>query len=241
MRGPGRRGRRATVGQSATSSSLRGSSVDLHPHETRTSGTIDNFDVDKQIVAHSTIISNGTKKRGRTRNVALSRRKNENEKLTVDIPNEEEKKCDVGSIELYKLTHCRCEEGSDEGSWVSDIAKDNHRKMLEYKRERQAGGENPVDEEKICAEILGDKSGYVHGRGAGPKPSSSLSDRSYREELDEAKRNARIAQERAEKAEQQVLVFSKQLENQKNIIDDLKEGLVATQRAMVENKNPQQR
>ncbi|KAG8379245.1 hypothetical protein BUALT_Bualt07G0068600 [Buddleja alternifolia] len=39
----------------------------------------------------------------------------------------EEKKGDiVGPIELYKLTHYKCVEGSDEGSWISDIAEDNH-------------------------------------------------------------------------------------------------------------------
>ncbi|KAG8379244.1 hypothetical protein BUALT_Bualt07G0068500 [Buddleja alternifolia] len=101
--------------------------------------------------------------------------------------------------------------------------------MLEYKRERQAGGENSVDEEKICVEVLGYKSGYVRGRRAGPKP--RLSHSSYQEELDEAKRNARVARERADKVEQKVLLFFEQLENQKVTIDDLKEGLVATQRA----------
>ncbi|KAG8371561.1 hypothetical protein BUALT_Bualt13G0100800 [Buddleja alternifolia] len=262
MGGPGRR-------VDLHHSSLRNSSVDLHLHESQISRTIDNVDVDEEIVVNSTSTSSGKKKRGRTRNVTLS-----NEKLTVDIPEEvnrivgvnsqyaitesgclarrfaplqvtkwgrieEDKKLDwlrdfreekkgevVGPIELYKLTRYKCEEGAEEGYWISDIAKENHRKMVECRKEREEAGENPVDEEKICCEVLGFKSGYVSGRGAGPKPSTS---RNYREELDEAKINARIAQE-------QVLVFSEQLENQKTVIEDLKEGLAATQRAMVESK-----
>ncbi|KAG8388598.1 hypothetical protein BUALT_Bualt02G0142200 [Buddleja alternifolia] len=360
MGGPGRR-------VDLHHSSLRTSSVDLHSHESRISRTIENFDVDEEIVVNSTSISSGKKKRGRTRNVALPRRKNAYEKLTVDIPEEvnrivgvnsqyaitesgclarrfaplkvtkwgrieedkkldllrdfrgsfnfgesvrcngvilsqmntqyrnfrhklykkyflrgitpahvdpndweylctyfaseeyqrisrrntenwaaqdarhivgtksfaricrdrEEKKWDVvGPIELYKLTRYKCDEGAEKGYWISDIAKENHRKMVECQKEIEEAGENPVDEEKICCEVLGFKSGYVRGRGAGPKPSTS---RNYREELDEAKRNARIAQEK-------VLVFSEQLENQKTIIEDLKEGLAATQRAMVESQ-----
>ncbi|KAL0360904.1 UNVERIFIED_CONTAM: hypothetical protein Sradi_3774900 [Sesamum radiatum] len=109
--------------------------------------------------------------------------------------------------------------------------------MMELWIEKQAAGESLVDEEQICAEILGYKSGYIRGRGAGPKPKTSFSKQSYREELEDAKRNARIAQDRAIKAEQQVIVFSKQLENQKSVIEELKEGMLATQRAMIESQS----
>ncbi|KAL0367533.1 UNVERIFIED_CONTAM: hypothetical protein Sradi_3643400 [Sesamum radiatum] len=119
----------------------------------------------------------------------------------------------VGPIELYKLTRYKCEKDSENGCWVSEVAKDNYEKMMELWIERQAAGESLVDEEQICAEILGYKSGYIRGRGAGPKPKTSFSKQSYREELKDAKRNARIAQDRAIKTEQQLIVFSEQLEN----------------------------
>ncbi|KAL0325546.1 UNVERIFIED_CONTAM: hypothetical protein Sradi_5123900 [Sesamum radiatum] len=133
----------------------------------------------------------------------------------------------VGPIELYKLTRYKCEKDSENGCWE---------KMMELWIERQAAGESLVDEEQICAEVLGYKSGYIRGRGAGPKPKTSFSKQSYREELENAKRNARIAQDRAIKAEQQVIVFSEQLENQKSVIEELKEGMLATQRAMIESQ-----
>ncbi|KAL0288877.1 UNVERIFIED_CONTAM: hypothetical protein Scaly_2717100 [Sesamum calycinum] len=116
----------------------------------------------------------------------------------------------VGPIELYKLTRYKCEKDSENGCWVSAVAKENYEKMMELRIERQAAGESLVDEEQICAEVLGYKSGYIRGRGAGPKPKTSFSKQSYREELENAKRNARIAQDRAIKAEQQVIVFSEQ-------------------------------
>ncbi|KAL0337733.1 UNVERIFIED_CONTAM: hypothetical protein Scaly_2048400 [Sesamum calycinum] len=142
----------------------------------------------------------------------------------------------VGPIELYKLTRYKCEKDSKNGCWVSAVAKENYEKMMELRIERQAAGESLVDEEQICAEVLGYKSGYIRGRGAGPKPKTSFSKQSYREELENAKRNARIAQDRAIKAEQQVIVFSEQLENQKSVIEELKEGMLATQRAMIESQ-----
>lgn len=108
--------------------------------------------------------------------------------------------------------------------------------IVEHRTEKEATGESQIDEEQVCAEVLGYKSGYIRGRGAGPKPSRSVAKHMYREELEEAKRNAKNAQERAGKAEQQVLVFSEQLENQNSVIEQLKEGLVATQRAMLESQ-----
>ncbi|KAK4435021.1 hypothetical protein Salat_0665100, partial [Sesamum alatum] len=104
---------------------------------------------------------------------------------------QEEKNGDVvGPIELYKLTRYKYEKDCEDGCWL----------LIE----RQATGENLVDEEQICAEVLGYKSGYIRGRGAGPKPNRSWSKQSYWEELENAKRNARIAQERANNAEQQM-------------------------------------
>ncbi|KAK4411777.1 hypothetical protein Sango_0250700 [Sesamum angolense] len=176
MGGPGRR----VVGQSEPSSSYGESNIHSQ---------------DEIVNSTSTRI----KRRGRTRNVALSKRKNANEKLAIQIPEEE--------------------------------------KMVELRIERQSAGESLLDEEQICAEVLGYKSGYIRGRGAGPKPKTSFSKQSYREELEDAKRNARIAQHRAIKAEQQVIVFSEQLKNQKSVIEELKEGMLATQRAMIESQS----
>ncbi|PIN24484.1 hypothetical protein CDL12_02789 [Handroanthus impetiginosus] len=102
--------------------------------------------------------------------------------------------------------------------------------------ERQETTEGPIDDEQICAKILGYKSGYIDDRGASPKPNKSLSKQSFGEELDKANKNVKITQEQAKKAEQQVLVFSEQLKNQKCVIEELKEGLVATQRAMLESQ-----
>ncbi|KAL0324725.1 UNVERIFIED_CONTAM: hypothetical protein Scaly_2439600 [Sesamum calycinum] len=81
----------------------------------------------------------------------------------------------VGPIELYKLTRYKCEKDSENGCWVSAVAKENYEKMMELRIERQAAGESLVDEEQICAEVLGYKSGYIRGRGAGPKPKTSFS------------------------------------------------------------------
>ncbi|KAG8364710.1 hypothetical protein BUALT_Bualt18G0026900 [Buddleja alternifolia] len=99
MGGPGRR-------VDLHHSSLRTSSIDLHSHESQISRTIDNVDVDEEIVVNSTNTSSGKKKRGRTRHVALSRRKNANEKLTVDIP--EKVNRIVGVNSQYAITESGC-------------------------------------------------------------------------------------------------------------------------------------
>ncbi|KAL0285575.1 UNVERIFIED_CONTAM: hypothetical protein Scaly_2814000 [Sesamum calycinum] len=284
MGGPGRR----VVGQSEISSSHGDSNV--HSHEE---------------IVNST--STRIKRRGRTRNVVLSKRKNANEKLAIQIP--EEINRIIGMNSQYAITESGCltrrfaplqvtkwakiEEGKKldllrdfRGSFDSGdnlrydrvilsqmntqyrnyrhklyknyflrgitpihvdpedweylctyfSSEEYQEKMMELRIERQAAGESLVDEEQICAEVLGYKSGYIRGRGAGPKPKTSFSKQSYREELENAKRNARIAQDRAIKAEQQVIVFSEQLENQKSVIEELKEGMLATQRAMIESQ-----
>ncbi|KAL0344385.1 UNVERIFIED_CONTAM: hypothetical protein Sangu_1325900 [Sesamum angustifolium] len=167
--------RRRVVGQSEPSSSHGDSNV--HSHEE---------------IVNST--STRIKRRGRTRNVALSRRKDSNEKLAIQIPKEinriigmnsqyaisesgclirrfaplqvtkwakieEGKKLDllrdfrgsfdygdnlrydkeknrgfVGPIELYKLTRYKYEKDSENGCWVSAVAKENYEKMMELRK-----------------------------------------------------------------------------------------------------------
>ncbi|KAK4489672.1 hypothetical protein RD792_005485 [Penstemon davidsonii] len=152
--------------------------------------------------------------------------------MIQNIPLEEKKGDVVKQIELYKLTRCRSEDGFEEGSWVSEGAKKNYCKMMELRDERLDEGDT-LDEEHICEEVLGFKSGYIRGRGAGPKPSRSMSYRNYGLELEEATKNAKSTHERAEKDEEQVMVFFEQLKKQDSVIQELKEGLTATQKAMV--------
>ncbi|KAL7160686.1 hypothetical protein ABFS83_01G113900 [Erythranthe nasuta] len=104
----------------------------------------------------------------------------------------------VGQIELYKLTRCRSEDEFDEGCWVNEGAKEKYYKMLELQNKKLDEGELIVDEENICGEVLGFKSGYIRGRGTGPKPKRFLPNQNYGKELEEAKINAKLAQVRAE-------------------------------------------
>ncbi|CAK9180837.1 unnamed protein product [Ilex paraguariensis] len=59
-------------------------------------------------------------------------------------------------------------------------------------------GENkaPICEEEICSEVLGHKSGYMHGRGHGPKPSRSLSKHHNKSELEAANKRTNELEEK---------------------------------------------
>ncbi|KAK4435175.1 hypothetical protein Salat_0680800 [Sesamum alatum] len=181
MGGPGRR----VVGQSGSSSLHKDSSVHLHSRE--------------EIMNNVNI---RIKRRGRTRNVALSKRINANEKLTVRIP--EEVNRIVGVNSQFAITESGCLTRRFAPLQVTKWAKIEEvklqkrimKKIMELLIDRQATGQSSVDEEQIYAEVLGYKSRYIRGRGAGSKPNRSWSKQSYWEELENAKRNARIAQER---------------------------------------------
>ncbi|XP_012850101.1 PREDICTED: uncharacterized protein LOC105969872 isoform X2 [Erythranthe guttata] len=108
--------------------------------------------------------------------------------------------------------------------------------MLELQNKKLDEGELIVDEENICGEVLGFKSGYIRRRGAGPKPKRFLPNQNYGKELEEAKINAKLAQVRAEEAAHKVMVLFDKLDKQQTLIQEFKEGLIATQKTMVEGQ-----
>ncbi|KAL0333147.1 UNVERIFIED_CONTAM: hypothetical protein Scaly_2216200 [Sesamum calycinum] len=247
MGGPGRR----VVGQSEISSSHGDSNV--HSHEE---------------IVNST--STRIKRRGRTRNVVLSKRKNANEKLAIQIP--EEINRIIGMNSQYAITESGCLTRRFAPLQVTKWAKIEEGKKLDLLRDFRGSfdsGDNLRYDRVILSQMNTQYRNYRHKlyknyflRGITPihvdpedweylctyfsseeyqekmmelrierqaaeelvQNPKSFSKQSYREELENAKRNARIAQDRAIKAEQQVIVFSEQLENQKSVIEELKEA-----------------
>lgn len=104
-------------------------------------------------------------------------------------------------------------------------------------KQRQSESEDGSDlliQEEICSSILLPKSGYIRGRGAGPKPNSSLKQRQYQEELEKARRRASNAEQRAEETQKIAQELIEQVQTQKSEIHELRELLQASQRSINE-------
>ncbi|CAK9147746.1 unnamed protein product [Ilex paraguariensis] len=191
--------------------------------ESHGSTSVNNAPLPEGHVEHNVESSSTRRKRGPTRNIALAKKKQAGEKLNVEMPEElgrivglecqpliTELGCIVrkhaplqvtkwakidkadresllqmaktaqtgevlGPIELYRITHY----SNKKRSWVND-------------RENEA----PACEEEICSEVLGHKSGYICGRGHGPKPNRSLSKHHDKSKLEAANKRANELEEK---------------------------------------------
>ncbi|CAK9178212.1 unnamed protein product [Ilex paraguariensis] len=98
----------------------------------------------------------------------------------------------LGPIELYKITHY----SNKKHFWVNDYVHHNYEQMVELQSQPIEENEAPVCEEEICSEVLGHKSGYIRGRGHGPKPSRSLSKHHNKLKLEAANKMANELEEK---------------------------------------------
>ncbi|CAK9147086.1 unnamed protein product [Ilex paraguariensis] len=97
------------------------------------------------------------------------------------------------------------------------IDKADRESLLQMAKSHPVGeNEAPVCEEEICSEVLGHKSGYIRGRGHGPKPNRSLSKHHDKSKLEVANKRANELEEKlnAQQKDMEVIKATQKVTNE---------------------------
>ncbi|KAL3520071.1 hypothetical protein ACH5RR_018220 [Cinchona calisaya] len=136
-----------------------------------------------------------------------------------------------GDIDLYKA-----EFTNKNGDWVDKKHEDKYKKM-KFDLDQAIENGDPVNEAAICAKHLGTTSGYIRGKGRGPKPpkkvrSSSATilpstmDEQMQEELTKAKGELTQATEKLDETGEELAATKKKLNRQEKMSDWMKDIVI---------------
>ncbi|CAL5349065.1 unnamed protein product [Camellia sinensis] len=110
---------------------------------------------------------------------------------------------ELGLVELYKKTHF----SEKKEAWVHADAEIRHYKLEKRQEKAIEEGSCPISDEQLSIEVFGQKVGYIRGLGRGRKPSTTLSGKLTRAQLErdneaatrEAEEQRRINEELVER------------------------------------------
>ncbi|CAL5358488.1 unnamed protein product [Camellia sinensis] len=87
---------------------------------------------------------------------------------------------ELGLVELYKKTHF----SEKKEAWVHADAEIRHYKLEKRQEKAIEEGSCPISDEQLSIEVFGQKVGYIRGLGRGRKPSTTLSGKLTRAQLE---------------------------------------------------------
>ncbi|CAL5434132.1 unnamed protein product [Camellia sinensis] len=87
---------------------------------------------------------------------------------------------ELGLVELYKKTHF----SEKKEAWVHADAEIRHYKLEKRQEKAIEEGSCPMSDEQLSIEVFGQKVGYIRGLGRGRKPSTTLSGKLTRAQLE---------------------------------------------------------